>query len=329
MADSMTLISFISNEVTDRVADEQLAYDAVREALVEAAGQKAILNPVVIGQGSGAGETFSLKSGTAPSSELAGVKIGSFWPGNPAQGLSRHGTFICLIDPKTGRVEGLVQGDNLNGLRTAASNAVATTLLARADASTLAIVGAGHQAAFEARALCRVRPIARILIASRTIESAEKLAQTLGSLGPAIEVASAEDACAQADIVVTATPSRAALFEAGWIRPGTHISAMGTDQRGKQELPVELYADSQLFADYPIQSRAIGEFQHAPDEQAITAIGDVVAGRAAGRGGPDAITIYDSSGIALQDLFVAQAVVERARALGLAVALGADSVPHH
>jgi len=110
----------------------------------------------------------------------------------------------------------------------------------------------------------------------------------------------------QADIVVTATPARVPLFEATWIRPGTHIACMGADSKGKQEIPPLLYPLARLSCDLPAQSRSIGEFQHVASSGEVVAIGDVLAGVQSGRESKDDITVFDSSGIALQDPFVAE-----------------------
>jgi ornithine cyclodeaminase len=117
---------------------------------------------------------------------------------------------------------------------------------------------------------------------------------------------SAEHACRSADIIVTATPARSPLFSAEWVRPGAHVASMGSDGPGKQELPPELFPKASLFCDLPSQSRNIGEFQHAAADAELTAIGDVLLARRPGRRSPDEITIFDSSGLSLQDLYMAQ-----------------------
>ena len=109
---------------------------------------------------------------------------------------------------------------------------------------------------------------------------------------------------------MTATPSRAPLFEAGWIRPGTHVASMGSDAAGKQELPPALFDQAALFCDLPSQAVVMGDLQHyRGDRTSIVAIGDVLSGRASGRISADQITVFDSSGIALQDLTIARRLV--------------------
>lgn len=294
-----------------------LAYSAVQRALVAAVDGSSIVNPVVIGRGLSAGETFSIKSGAAHEERVVGLKVGSYWPNNLAAGLAPHGSSIFLLDPATGRLAAVVEASRLNGPRTAAADAVAANLLARDDARTLSVIGAGHQAEFEVRALCAIRPIQRVLLVSRTEARATALRDKLSAdLNVRIESVNVEQACREADILVTVTPSRAPLFDASWLEPGTHVASMGSDQAGKQELPPALLHRARLFCDVPSQSIAVGELQHVRADieagrLAVTAIGDVLLGRAQGRLSPEEITVFDSSGFALQDLFVANSLLEK------------------
>lgn len=176
-------------------------------------------------------------------------------------------------------------------------------------------MGAGHQAVHEVRALCAVRPIERVLVASRTLSSAGRLQEALArELSVTVETTTVEEACRRAEILVTVTPARSPLFEPEWIRPGTHIATMGSDQAGKQELPTALVRRARLFCDLPQQSVSIGEFQHVrADVESgsvrLTALGDVLAGRCPGRETDTEITIFDSSGLAAQDLLLSARLV--------------------
>jgi ornithine cyclodeaminase len=135
-------------------------------------------------------------------------------------------------------------------------------------------------------------------------------------------VLSASDACAQADIIVTATSARRPLFAAEAVRPGTHVSCMGADAVGKQEAPPELLRQAELFCDETAQSYAIGELQHVATDVRAGAVrpavnlGEVLTGRHPGRQREEAVTVFDSSGLALQDLFLAAALLERAEQAG-------------
>jgi ornithine cyclodeaminase/alanine dehydrogenase-like protein (mu-crystallin family) len=301
----------MSEEQSAALITHEIAYTAVREALIAAAGGQATVFPAVIGHGGDPQNTFTIKSGSSP--QFAGVKIGSYWPGNVD--IPRHGTTVLLLDQLTGRVAAVVEAGLVNAYRTAAADAVAADALARPDATVLTIVGTGHQALHECLALSRIRPLEAIHVVARTPEHGERFCTALAERGLPGRVTRAEEACRAADVIVTATTARAPLFEAGWVSPGTHVASMGSDQRGKQELPTDLLANARLFCDLPGQSVAIGEFQHiaslvADGTLAPTAIGEVLAGTAAGRRSPDDVTVFDSSGIALQDLAVATALLD-------------------
>ncbi|MGI5500749.1 ornithine cyclodeaminase family protein [Lentzea sp. CA-135723] len=300
------MTTFLSEAETASLVDDELALAAAREAFLAAANGSTF--PVVIGGSSTPDTRFTLKSGAA--GELVGVKIGSFWPGNVD--LPRHSSTIVLLDPATGRLSAVVEAAAANAYRTAAADALAVETLARGDSRTLTVIGTGHQALHEVRAVSRVRPIERVLVVGRRADAATAFtAQVTATTGLPAEATDARTGVAAADVLVTATTAREPLFDAAWVRPGTHISAMGADGPGKQELPTELYGTALLFCDLPGQSTTIGEFQHAPNTLPA-ALGAVLAGETAGRTSPDDVTVFDSSGFALQDLTLAAALLRRA-----------------
>jgi len=300
-------MNFMSEEESASLVSHEMAYEAARDALVAAAGG-AVIFPAVIAHGSSATNRFSIKS--ASTADFAGLKVGSFWPGNSDRGLPRHNSVILLFDQSVGRVEWVIEAGKVNAYRTAAADAVAVDVLARPDASVLAIFGAGNQALYECIAIARIRPIRQILVVARDAAKGDAFVAALDNEGLEAATAEAREACARADIVVTATPSRAPLFEADWIRPGTHVASMGSDAAGKQELPPALFDRAALFCDLPSQAVVMGDLQHFDgDRGSIVAIGDVLQGRAPGRVSPEKITVFDSSGIALQDLTIARRLV--------------------
>lgn len=312
-----TTMRFLPEDRSAALVTEALAYTAVRAALIAAADSRSSVFPAVPGHGSAPENRFTVKSGASDS--LAGVKVGSYWPGNSALGLPRHNSVVMLFDQSLGRIGAIVEAGVVNAYRTAAADAVAADSLARADARTLAVFGTGHQALYECAALAAVRPITAIHVVARTPSHGERFLSELASRGLPGSPATAQEACSAADIIVTATTATAPLFDAGWVRPGTHVASMGSDAAGKQELPPALLHTARLFCDLPSQSVRIGELQHvaalvADGTLEVTAIGDVLTGRAPGRRSDDDITVFDSSGIALQDLFIADALL---RAAGL------------
>jgi ornithine cyclodeaminase/alanine dehydrogenase-like protein (mu-crystallin family) len=301
---------YISEEESAALVTHELAFEAARQALVAAASKQSGVFPAVLGRSREATNTFSIKSGW--SDDLTGVKVGSFWAGNPARGLPRHNSTIVLLDQLTGRLGAVIEAGRVNAYRTAASDAVAADLLAREQAKVLAIFGAGNQAGFEVMALARIRPVEAVLVVARPSPRRDAFVEQINGWGLKARAASAEEAVRAADIVVTATPSREPLFRADWVSPGTHVVSMGSDAPGKHELPSELFSRASLFCDLPSQSLQIGDFQHVRHEidagrLAVTPIGDVIEKRAPGRRFDNEITVFDSSGIALQDLYMADA----------------------
>ncbi len=311
-------MKIITETEASRLITPGLAFQAVKAAFIAVANGSADLNPLARGAGFRPGTGFTVKSGQVRGVNVVGVKVGSYWAGNEKLGVPCHNSTILLLDPETGEVAYLIEARGLNGWRTAAANAVAASVLARKNSRVLALIGAGHQAYYEARAICDILKIDQVLISSRTEARAAELAEKLRPrIAATISTCSIESACRAADVLVTVTPALAPLFDGDWIKPGTHVAAMGTDRKGKQEIPLSLVRRASLFADYAKQSREIGEFQHIASDLetgtlSLASIGDVLTGKVPGRTNNEQITIFDSSGLATQDLLVAQSVVEAA-----------------
>jgi ornithine cyclodeaminase/alanine dehydrogenase-like protein (mu-crystallin family) len=315
----MGKLAVISEETVRSIVTRQLAFDSVRSAFEAVASDYANVFDVVIGTGLNDGEAFAIKSGNDSDGKTVGFKCGTYWAGNNEKGLASHGSTILLLDPDTGFPKVLVNASYLNGYRTAAANAVAVANLARSDASVLGVIGAGQQAELEIRAVAEVRALSLIKISTRSDARANWIANRLEDLDIEMRFTSAEDAVRDSDIVTTVTPSKAPLVDDKWVGEGTHISAMGADDVGKYELDTAIMKRASLFADYPKQSIVIGEFQHAFGEGLITsadeicALGSVTLGELPGRSSDGEITVFDSSGIAIQDLMAAEAVYVAAR----------------
>ena len=300
--------------------DAQAAFLAV-EAVFAAMAQEQARNFPVIREALGEGRQYGFKSGIDVAGQVMGVKSGGYFPGNAARGMINHQSVILLFDPDTGRPSAMVGGNLLTALRTAAASAVSINRLARADARVLGIVGAGHQAAFQLRAAARVRRWDRVIAWNYHPDMLPGLGRVAAELGLPFE-AVALDGLRAADAIITITSSPAASLMAAHVSPGTHLACMGTDTLGKQEVEPALLADATVFADEVAQSVSIGEAQHAVrlgllDPAAITPLGAVLTGVHPGRRHDDEITVFDGTGVALQDLAVAQAVVRAALAAGI------------
>ena len=220
----------------------------------------------------------------------------------------------------------MVGGNLLTALRTAAASALSIDRLARKDARVLGIVGAGHQAGFQLRAAARVRRFERVIAWNLHPEMLPKLGAVAAELGLPFEAVDLTR-MREADVIITITSSPAASLMQGHVSPGTHLACMGTDTKGKQEVDPALVAAAQVFTDEVAQSITIGEAQHAVaagllDASAITPLGDVLIGRHPGRQSADEITLFDGTGVGLQDLAVAAVAVTRARERGLGIEVG-------
>jgi len=308
---------FVTEDEARSLLSLPAAIESVEEGFVQLDEGSAQALPVVGAAGLQDGQRWGVKSGRNLKTATLGCKLGSYWSGNPARGLPAHGSTVLLLDPATGFVSAVVQAAHLTALRTAAADAIAVRQLARRNASTLTILGAGHQAFFDLRAIALMRSLERVLIWSRTAAHAERFATRGRAEGYPCEVSTLRAAVESADIITTVTAATGPLFDAAWVRPGTHVSAMGADARGKQELPVSLVAHGRLFADVVEQSITIGEFQSAHhagtcDPADIRTLGSLLRGLEPGRTSDDEITIFDSSGTAIQDLAVCAAVVRAA-----------------
>ena len=306
-------IRYLPEDLTKTLITRELALEATTAAYLAASDVHCESFPVVLGHGSDPQNRFSIKSAAA--AHMAGVKIGSYWPRNFEANRPRHNSCIVLFDQSTGRIDALVEAGTANAYRTAAGNAIAVDLLARPDSRVLAVFGAGHQALYECDAVMRVRQIETICIVNRSVERSRELAKALQGRAD-VSLMSTEEACRSADVIVTVTGSRAPLFLAEWVKPGTHISCMGADARGKQEVPVQLLHKAELYCDLLSQSVAIGEFQHIAEdiERGLLKpcnIGGAMLDRVEPRN-TASITVFDSSGLALQDIFLAQCLLREA-----------------
>ncbi len=271
---------------------------------------------------------FGVKTGADVSAPFLGLKAGGYWPHNLARGLTNHQSATLLFDLNTGRASALVSANYLTGVRTGAASAIATKHLSRADSAVLGIIGTGTQSAYQLRATLAVREITTVHAWDPSPDNLAAFGKTVVELGLDYHAhENRENVARLADILITVTPSTKALVDRAWVRPGTHISAMGADTKGKQELDPRLVSAAALFVDEAAQSISIGEFQHAYAQGLIIesdirgSIGEVISGISEGRRSAEEITIFDGTGVSLQDLVVADLAVRRAAEKGLGSAV--------
>jgi ornithine cyclodeaminase/alanine dehydrogenase-like protein (mu-crystallin family) len=247
----------------------------------------------------------SYRGGDAP---LYALKVIVISPSNSTRGLDSHQGYVSLSDGVTGEVRGLVNASAITAIRTAAVSAVATRALAREDAKTLAILGAGVQGKAHLDALPVVRDFDRIVCWSRS-----------STLDGAEAAASVEEALADADVVVTATTAREPIVRRDWLKPGAHVNAVGSSIPTTRELDTETMAAASLYVDRRESTlNESGDYLIAAREGAIgedhirAELGEVLAGQAEGRRSDDELTVFKSLGIGVEDLAAAELVLRRA-----------------
>ena len=310
-------IVIVSEAECQRLVGRQEAFDAV-EAVFGAMARGDAYNFPVIREAIGhADALYGFKSGFDKAGLALGVKSGGYWPGNMDKGLTNHQSTVFLFDPDTGQLKALVGGNYLTAVRTAASSSVSIAHLARKDAKVLGMIGAGHQAQFQLRAAAEQRDFERVVAWNPHPDMLPKLGAVAEEIGLPFEAVSAEEVGAQADVIITITSAFEPLLMADWIKPGTHIACMGTDTKGKQEVDAALLAKATVFTDEIAQSTTIGEAQHAISsgqiaEDDITPVGAVINGTPPGRSSDDEITLFDGTGVGLQDLAVAEVAAKLA-----------------
>ena len=271
-----------------------------------------------------------VKTAYVPGLESFAIKISPGFFDNPKLGLPSVGGLMILFSSTTGMIEGvLLDNGYLTDVRTAAAGAVAARHLARADAKTVAILGAGCQARLQLQALTLVRSVASARIWARRPEQAAVAADELRDrLGIPVEaVADARTAVAGADIVVTTTPSTQPILEAGWLDAGQHVTAMGSDAEHKNELEPEVLSRADRYvADRRSQCATLGELHHAiaagivARDIDVPELGEVIAGTKAGRSEASEITVADLTGTGVQDTAIATFACRLCEAAGV----GAD-----
>ena len=307
----------VSEAACKAVIDRESAFSAVESVFAAMARGDAYNFPVIREAIGYADALYGFKSGFDRAGKALGLKSGGYWPGNEAKGLTNHQSTIFLFDPDTGKLRALVGGNYLTAVRTAAASAVSIAHLARKDSKVLGMIGAGHQSTFQLRAALEQRNFEKIVAWNENKDRLGSLQAIAEEAGIPFESVEREQLGAEADVIITITSAFEPLLMKEWIKPGTHIACMGTDTKGKQEVDPALIAAATVFTDEIAQSITIGEAQHAVAsgliaEDDITPIGDVINGKPAGRSSDDEITIFDGTGVGLQDLAIASVAAELA-----------------
>ncbi|WP_353475613.1 ornithine cyclodeaminase family protein (plasmid) [Salipiger sp. H15] len=310
-------------EIADLMTREA-AFAAVEKVFAAMAAGDAYNFPVVREAIGHEDALYGFKGGFDRSGLTLGLKAGGYWPHNlEKRGMINHQSTVFLFDPDTGKAKAMVGGNLLTALRTAAASSVSIRHLAREDAKVIGMVGAGHQATFQLRAALEQRDFDKVIGWNLHPEMLPNLQRVATEAGLPFEAVGLEG-MREADVIISITSSFAPILMAEHVAPGCHIACMGTDTRGKQEVAPELLAAATVFTDEVAQSVSIGEAQHAVaagliGEGDITQLGAVIGGAHPGRSSAEEITLFDGTGVGLQDLAVAAAVVDLAVEKGIAI----------
>jgi ornithine cyclodeaminase/alanine dehydrogenase-like protein (mu-crystallin family) len=299
---------FTARDVEAAVSPTE-AVDAVRDAFVAHARGEWTMPPKVYVTNYPAGDFRAMP---ALGGGHAILKWVTSFPGNPARGLPTVTGVVLLSNAETGALEAVLDAAAVTALRTGAAAVLAAETLGRSDAATAAVIGAGVNGRAAARTF-----IARGRAAEIWDVDAKRARRVAGELGATV-AASRERALA-ADLLVTVTPGIEPVLTDGTLRPGQHVSLMGADGPGKAEATDGELLRARLFCDDWEQASHGGELAHVQVSQDdVTPLGDVLAGKAEGRRSDDEITVFDSTGLAIQDLAIALAAFGRAAELDLA-----------
>ncbi|WP_102784190.1 ectoine utilization protein EutC [Thalassospira sp. GB04J01] len=310
---------------------DQDAIDCVQNAFVALATKDVRMPPILRLDIDDYNGEVDVKTAYVPGLDGFAIKISPGFFDNPKLGLPSVNGLMNLFSSKTGMLEAvLLDNGYLTDIRTAAAGGVAAKYLARKDAKHATIYGAGVQARLQLKALTLVRNITSATIWARDLAKAEACAKKASlELGtPVSATTDGKDAAANADIIVTTTPAREPVLMADWVKPGTHVTAMGSDAEHKNEIDPALIGQADLYVcDSQAQTSILGELHHAIDAGIVTAdatfpeLGQVIAGNASGRTSDDQITICDLTGTGVQDTAIATLVRSRcdAAAAGIEV----------
>ena len=322
------------NEV-ERLLDLDALIDALGPAMAELSGGGVSQPQRIAAQVRELEGNLLVMPAYLPSSKALAVKLVSVFPHNNRLGVPSHQAIIAVFDPETGAPAAIIDGEHITAMRTAAGSALATRLLARPDASVLAILGTGVQAKAHAVAIPRVRPISEIRIAGRDADKAMTLAHELtAELGiPADGTDSFQKAVSGADVVCVCTHAESPVLLGRWLAPGVHVNSVGLNFQGR-EMDDETVRLSKVFVEsreaalapspsgandltWPIRDGVIDE------AHVLAEIGELVSGRHPGRTSDGQITLYKSVGVAAQDAVAAQMIFAAAvqKGVGLEITM--------
>jgi len=337
----------LSHEDTEKLLDMETVIEKVEQAYSLKHREEAALWPMIFHEFEEGVADMDIKSGHLMGANIFGLKLVSWYGPNAEKNLPQLVGTVMVFDGETGAPKAILSAEHVTCMRTGAAGAIGAKYFARNDSKTLLMVGTGNQAAFQIAATLMVMPsLEKVYLWNpMSLEEAEAFKSTISDrlnteflshydddkkaeirkkFDVEFEVVTdIEKTTAESDIIITVTPSRKAMIMKDWVKPGTHFSCVGADMSGKQEIDEELFAVARVYTDDITQSTNVGEAETAvkkgiiKPEDIISEIGAVITGEVKGRLTDEDITIYDSTGIALQDLITADYAIKKAEELGV------------
>jgi len=329
----MEVTILTEQEIRESVSFDEEAIEAVGEGFSKLVQGEATVPPILaVPVPENHGEV-DVKTAYIRGLDTFAVKIAAGFHENYRLGLPTGSGMMVMISSKTGFPQAvLLDNGYLTDVRTGAAGALASRYLARETIETVGVIGSGVQARYQVRGIALVRSFRRLLVYGIVPEQVESYVEEMQAQleVEVLSTRSAEQVVRESDVVVTTTPSREPLLKVDWLHPGLHITAMGSDGEGKQELFPRVFERADLIAcDRKSQCFRLGELQHAlaegvvSIESPIVELGELTLGRHPGRESNDQITVCDLTGVGVQDTSIARLAFEKALQKGLGNAFNA------
>lgn len=334
----MSKVIVLSDAEIEKVLDEKSVIAAVEGAYRQKSDKKAAVWPMVFYEFEPGVSDMDIKSGCLEDDNIYGLKLVSLHVKNKEAGLPELMGTTLIFNMTTGEPEALVNAGYITKLRTGAAGAIGVKYLARKDSKELFVVGMGAMVPFQIAATLIAMPqIERVTMIEPV--NPEKSADLVDGVREIVDtvmkkskvnrtavlegISSMEEGVRRSDIIITMTPSRKPMIQKEWIKPGTHLSCVGSDMSGKQEIDGHIFENARVFVDDMEQAVNVGECEIPikeglfDKEHIVAEIGDLLNGKAQGRTSDKEVTIFDSTGIALQDLTVAALALREAKEKGM------------
>ena len=344
----MSKVIVLGQKAIEEVLDMKQVIEVVEKVYFSKSTGSAIVWPMIFYEFEPGKADMDIKSGYIKENEIYGLKLVSWFSENGKKGLPLlYGTTL-VFDSNTGAPIGLLNAEYITGMRTGAAGAIGAKYLAKKDSENLLMVGAGHQAIFQIVAtlivmdniktvriydaidLEKVKSLSSSLkknLTEKFLSKYEKGTKLYDSIAKKFDVnvevvTDIKEAVEKSEIIITATPSRKPMIMKEWVKEGTHFSCVGSDIEGKQEIDENIFRSARVYVDDIAQAIKVGEVEIPIKKEIIekkdiiAEIGEVIAGHAPGRNSDDDITIYDTTGIALQDLMTSKLALDLAKEKG-------------